>query len=244
MIIALLGASDLNYIVSFFALSRLGYVVFLLSPRLAPLACAALLKKMGCHMILYTPLNEVTVTKILQERFLSSMLMIRRSDFDKLRLYKMRYTREGASPAEVSRTALILHSSGSTGLPKPIWLSHRRIMTHIANGFNMTCFTALPWYHYHCITSSFQALYSRKEMFLYSSTLPLTAENLTTSLQSTRAEVLHAVPYVLKLLGEKFDGIEAMKKCKLVTFVGSQCPDQLGDHLVSHGINLVTLIGS
>ena len=53
-----------------------------------------------------------------------------------------------------------------------------------------------------------------------------------------------AVPYVLKLLREQESGIEALKKVPLVMFTGSQCPDDLGDYLVEHGVTLMSFIGS
>ena len=81
-------------------------------------------------------------------------------------------------------------------------------------------------------------------MYLYNARLPLTASNLSAVLEYVRPKVLHAVPYVLKLLAEEPRGIKAMRTCSLVTFVGSQCPDALGDRIVKQGINLVTLCGS
>lgn len=72
----------------------------------------------------------------------------------------------------------------------------------------------------------------------------MTADGLVRVLQTVRPGVLHAVPYVIKLLGEKDEGVEAMKMCTEVVYSGSQCPDKLGEYLVERGVNLGTLFGA
>ena len=52
------------------------------------------------------------------------------------------------------------------------------------------------------------------------------------------------MPYVLKLLAEKREGIEVLKKCKVVSTSGSRCPDELGDLLVNEGIYFGTAFGA
>lgn len=55
---------------------------------------------------------------------------------------------------ESDRSALILHSSGTTGLPKPIYTSHRQTLTFATchelptDGRDLgVCLTTLPFYH-------------------------------------------------------------------------------------------------
>ena len=55
---------------------------------------------------------------------------------------------------------------------------------------------------------------------------------------------LCVVPFVLKLLREQEQGIEALKSCEQVLFTGSQCPKELGDYLVDRGVDLTSSIGS
>lgn len=61
--------------------------------------------------------------------------------------------------------------------------------------------------------------------------IPLTTHNLKRVLEKTPPDVegFYAVPYVLKLLGDSEEGIQLLKRFKLVTFAGSPCPDELGD---------------
>ena len=63
-------------------------------------------------------------------------------------------------------------------------------------------------------------------------------------INEARPFVLDTVPYVLKLLGEQNPGIEALKTCEEVNFIGSQCPDELGDRLVRQGVKLSSVFGT
>lgn len=87
-------------------------------------------------------------------------------------------------------------------------------------------------------------MYHRKTIFYPNPNLPLTCEGLTAAINEAQPAVLNVVPYVLKLLAEKEDGVEALKSCDQVISAGSQCPDELGDQLVNRGVNLATYFAS
>ena len=80
-------------------------------------------------------------------------------------------------------------------------------------------------------------------MFLGNYNIPQTRQSLTVQLQHTKPEIYVCVPYVLKLLCETDDGINELAKIKLVLYGGSGCPDDVGDLLVSRGVNLVQNYG-
>ncbi|KAE8397698.1 hypothetical protein BDV37DRAFT_276712 [Aspergillus pseudonomiae] len=121
------------------------------------------------------------------------------------------------------RVALILHSSGSTGLPKPLYLSHKAIMTHPMRGLGFTSFNSLPWYHLHCLSTALQAMYMRKTVYMWDVSLPLTASSVTSALEAAKPE--------------SFQGLDALRQCKLVTYCGAPCPDELGDRLVAEKVH-------
>lgn len=81
-------------------------------------------------------------------------------------------------------------------------------------------------------------------MFLGNYAFPVTRQNLIESMGVAKPQLMCAVPYVLKLLAETESGIQELAKAKLVLFAGSSCPDELGDKLVSHGVNLVANYGA
>lgn len=244
--LALLTLSDLDMVITFFALSRLGYTVMMLSPRLSAAACVSLLETAKCNTILYgrTPNVRSTMEGILQLKHVSSQSLLPRSAYDspcEKSGHPLQWNRD--SQAQREKVALILHSSGSTGTPKPIYLTHKALMTHPLRGPGFTSFNSLPWYHLHGLSTAFQAMWRRKTAFMWNASLPLTSDALVTALEASRPESVSAVPYVLQLLAENPREIEALRKCRLVTYGGAACPDELGDKLVQEGVKFGAAFG-
>ncbi|KAL8874833.1 MAG: hypothetical protein Q9198_006727 [Flavoplaca austrocitrina] len=244
--VALLAPSNLAFIVSFFALSRLGYTILSLSLRITPAAILNLLQKTNCTTIVHgqLPPIQASLQEINQKLPLNAIRIPIRSDYDLIQPILPYFTREYHRDEENSRTALIIHSSGSTGLPKPIFLSHRALLCHPTQGSGLHNFNALPWYHLYGISTSLQAMWMRKTAYLYNVALPLTADNLVAVVEKVRPEAVQVVPYVLGLIAEKQAGVEALKSCQLVTAAGARTPDELGDRLVKEGINLGVVFGT
>ena len=48
---------------------------------------------------------------------------------------------------EAKRTCVILHSSGSTGFPKPVYITHYGLIANLAISLPKTGFSALPLFH-------------------------------------------------------------------------------------------------
>ncbi|OQD82866.1 hypothetical protein PENANT_c019G05982 [Penicillium antarcticum] len=234
-IVALLTLSDINLVVTFFALSRLGHTVMMLSPRLSGEACVGLLEIVGCNTIIYGKSSSIRTTlgEILQRKLVSCRPMLSNSLNNKpessfLVLHRNR------NPEKV---AIILHSSGSTGTPKPLFLTHRALMTHPLRGPGLTSFNPLPWYHLHGLSTALQAMWMRKTAYMWNSALPFTADLLVAALEEAEPESIAAVPYILQLLINDTRGIAALRRCMLVTYGGAPCPDELGDRLVSEGVH-------
>ncbi|KGO73092.1 Male sterility, NAD-binding [Penicillium italicum] len=234
-IVALLTLSDLNMVITFFALSRLGYTIMMLSPRLSGEACVSLLETVKCESIIYgqSPNIRSTLGEILRRRLVTCRPMLSCSLYNKLQLPSLVLNRN-QNPEKV---ALILHSSGSTGTPKPLFLTHKAIMTHPLRGPGLSSFNTLPWYHLHGLSTALQAMWMRKTAYMWNASLPLTAEFVATALEEAKPESVAAVPYMLQILIDDPRGVTALRQCKLVTYGGAPCPDELGDRLVSEGVH-------
>jgi hypothetical protein len=74
--------------------------------------------------------------------------------------------------------------------------------------------------------------------------VPQTHDTVTQAIKAANPEIIWTVPYVLNFLAEKQEGIDVLKKCKIVNSSGSRCPDDLGDLLVSQGVHLGLILGS
>lgn len=86
-----------------------------------------------------------------------------------------------------------------------------------------------------------RAWYTAKPLYMFpTGSIPLTSANIVLLLfQARDVEAFYGVPYALRLLAEKPEGLQILKRLKMVTFGGSACPDELGDLLVSAGVPLV-----
>ncbi|KAF7718577.1 NRPS-like protein biosynthetic cluster [Penicillium ucsense] len=238
-VVALLTLSDLNMVITFFALSRLGFTVMMLSPRLSGDACVSLLNEVECDTVLYgttvsirTRIGEILQRKIMACRPLPQINADRVPERTFLAIHQRRNLE-----AQRNRIALILHSSGSTGTPKPLYLTHKALMTHPLRGPGLTSFNPLPWYHLHGLSTAIQAMWQRKTAFMWNAALPLTAKSVICALEATRPQSVAAVPYLLQLMVDHPRGIDALRACELVTYGGAPCPDELGDKLVNEGVN-------
>lgn len=146
--------------------------------------------------------------------------------------------------AEGKKMAWILHSSGSTGFPKPIFLSNLACLANCRKSFGLRAFCISPLFHSHGLFELGRAFYTKSPMYLGNHSMPVTAQNLINALEVARPQQITAVPYVIQLLAEKPEGVQLLANAKLVLFGGSSCPDELGDRLVANGVNLVANYGS
>lgn len=245
--IALLGPTDLVYIVTFFALARLGYTSLCLSPRLAPNACEKLIRETGALAIIpgkaaHTA-SLIARTQVLVQ--IETVELVSREGFDKPVSKESRFQRQNIDrQAEKEWILGILHSSGSTGLPKPIYLPHRRLMMKIPQPKGQTEFNTFPFFHGYGSWVVVHGMMDRKTINMYNPNLPVTADYVIKVLHHLKPDVLHVVPYTMELLSQIEDGVNAMKRCGRVVFSGSGAPDDLGNDLVAKGVQLETLWGA
>lgn len=134
---ALYAESDLSFVVTLFALSRLGSKALTMSVRLSAASCLALLERTGCDTVLYggTPRITSIITEVAAARpDIELMPTLQRSNFDKPDVAPQPPFERPISDPELEQAQLVvlMHSSGSTGFPKPLYLSHRSSTTSSA----------------------------------------------------------------------------------------------------------------
>lgn len=239
-----MAPSNLDYVACVFALHRLGYAVLLLSNRLAIEAYVSLLQKTKCHHVVSSDNHSKVVAAIQSEMELTRFPLLEQSQYDIQTPLFPRFARNVGGPPSSHKTAFIIHSSGSTGLPKPIFQSHGACMSNYSSSFGYRAFLTLPLYHNHGLSSFYRAIYSGKEISMFNANLPLSGTNLIEAMTAVKPESFHGVPYALKLLAETEHGVQVLRDCKLVLFGGSSCPDDLGDRLVEAGVYLVGHYGA
>ncbi len=219
-----------------------------MSARLGAPACLFLLKTAESDVVLCGSSTRIdgTLAEVAKERPDIRMLpMLTREEFDKPNAAPQPpFVRDIPDrDAEHVQVALMAHSSGSTGMPKPLLLSHRHLMNSMVSGTGLRAFNALPWYHVHGLITFLQAMWMRRPAHLFNPHLPLTAANVVAALRVVQPEICHCVPYVLSLIAEDPAGVELLKQCRFVTSAGAKTPDELGDRLIEAGVNLGVIYG-
>ena len=242
-VVGLLGPSNFEYIINMFALVRLGYTVLLLSPRLSTNAYESLLEEAHCTILVTSNASSQAVGHVKQKRHVKTLLIIPKNDFDADRSAARERPGERRETSTSQGVAFIMHSSGSTGLPKCIYLTHAACIHNFRSGYPLECFITVPLYHMHGHSSLYRAMYRRRLCYIYNASLPLTGTNLVTALNAVRPQLLLTVPYGLKLLSESQSGISALRNCQKVSYAGSNCPDELGEYLSACGVQLVSTFG-
>ena len=245
-VVGLIGLSHFQYLITFLALTKLGHTVLFLSTRISEEAYLYLMRQTSAtallvdssfeHMakLLEVGIPGLTVGSIPDVQVFETQLS------DSAPLHHDR------DPAiETSNVAWIIHSSGSTGLPKPIYRTHKAALRNYSyNNPNLRGFITLPLFHAHGISNLFRAIWANKLIYIYNNSLPLTGQNLIDTLERHDIDIFYGVPYALKLLSESDKGVELLTNLKAVMFGGSPCPKPIGDKLVARGVNLVSHYGS
>lgn len=225
------------------ALHRMRFTVLLLSTRLATGAYVNLMEKTNCHDLVVSDPLLTKARAISAVQSPSVYKMPKRESYEPAQSDASSYCpRENGNP--IARNAFIIHSSGSTGLPKPIAQTQGACLANYKNGHGYKAFMTLPLFHNHGLSTMFRAINTGTPIALFNANLPPSAANLVEAMEVVQPESFHGVPFVLKLVSEDVRGLEILASCRLVMFGGSSCPDELGDKLVKAGVYLVAHYGA
>ena len=243
--VAMLGPSNFDYLIGFLALSKLGHTVLFLSTRISEEAHVSLLNVSKAICLFVDDAFKAMGEKV-QRHFPALRLdrVASLQDYDCC---------EGLLPAnrqldgtrEANNVALIIHSSGSTSMPKPTYQTHAAALGNFKSQFSLVGFVTLPLFHMQGLGCVFRTIMNRKRVYVYNAALPLTSQHLVTTLREhPDIQILYGVPYAMKLLADSEEGIELCKRLEVVQSGGSAIPKPIGDRLAKAGINLVSHFGS
>lgn len=132
-VVALLGPSNLDYLISVLALTKSGFTVMFLSTRLSDAAYLSLLESTQCRDLIIHESFSMTA-----ERLCKTMPDLRAHPIAQSASYAFPTQGNGQDTCldshldlelEAQKICWIIHSSGSTGLPKPIFQTHKAALT-------------------------------------------------------------------------------------------------------------------
>ncbi|KAI9155765.1 O-methyltransferase sol2 [Paramyrothecium foliicola] len=251
LVVAIVGVSNLEYHLYFLALQSLGWRTLLMSPRLADQGFAHLIQQTACKTVLVSGIAAGAIARLKRakggELDIIPMLNVRElTDIvNQGSVDDHPPSPEPKSPLDSPQ--LIIHSSGTTGLPKPVtlisgeWLLQNAAMAErTAPGDTLT---TLPVFHSFGIGLLLRMLASGRKLSIVSAERPVTASDLLKALELTKSTTLVTVPLVLKFCAEAEGGPSRLAQLNSVITAGSAVPQQLGDELVQKGVAVSTIYG-
>lgn len=132
-VVGLLGPSNLDYLVTILALTKLGFTVLFLSTRISDAAYTSLLETTGAHHLMIDQSFRETASTLQKSKIpLAVHEIAKRSVYDyplDVERLDTRLDHAFDLAMETTKTSWIIHSSGSTSLPKPIFQSHKAALS-------------------------------------------------------------------------------------------------------------------
>jgi acyl-CoA synthetase (AMP-forming)/AMP-acid ligase II len=194
--VALVGVSSFEYYIAFFALQRLGLTSMFISPRLADQGYVHLLNATECRVVIAAETSMKTMERIREtsgspESIIPLLDMQSLSDLGSEDAYLL------PVPAS-SRLEWIIHSGGTTGLPKPVMLSPSAWLAQaaavVARMPRVNTLTTLPLFHSFGLATLLRGLVNGTTLAILNANRPITASIINSSLACTSSDALVTVP--------------------------------------------------
>ncbi|KZT73185.1 acetyl-CoA synthetase-like protein [Daedalea quercina L-15889] len=274
-VVAILSASDsIPYVTTTLGVIRANYVAFPISTRNSPAAVAHLIEKTGVRHIL------VGREHAMQELAAQSLEVLKAHygavpevELSPMPIFDDLYSSGQAVPSEdvpyerwgPDTPALILHSSGSTTFPKPIYCTLHRLLQFV----RVSCYGGLdladkilslhgsPMYHGMGFTITTLAISSGLCVALPAPRHPplsVTPESTIRGATATHSEIILAVPSMLEAppdvnvafqaWSRNPDYVESLSNMNRVLYGGGPLDKEVGEYLFSHGVPLCCEYGS
>ncbi|KAF9463989.1 putative nonribosomal peptide synthetase [Collybia nuda] len=253
-------------------LMRTGFVPFPISPRLSPPAVAHLLKKTSCHRLIATQDTlrglisgvkaELAKDDAQFELSVEEVPNIRQV-FPKLgaEVADDPFERYPTLPVSIELPVMYLHSSGSTGFPKPVPLTHQAFLDWVSYGMSdlsmlrprliMAAMFSPPFHTLGVYTQLLHPIYCRVCIAVYppvvfsTTDLPMipSPDNVLDHMRRTNSTSMVTIPLMLQAWSHSQEAIDFLKTFVFVAYSGGPLAQKLGNRLADLGVNLKAIYG-
>ncbi|ROV98684.1 hypothetical protein VMCG_06712 [Cytospora schulzeri] len=259
--IAYIGPNDARYVVLMIAASKAGYKALFISPRNSKEGQLNLFSTTDCNILAFAGSHKDTVQPWLAERNMQTIeVSPLDSWFPEEEVPHFPYTKT-FDEAEWE-PLLVLHTSGSTGLPKPIVVRQGMFTGFDAyhnlpkfQGNNIAVrewaeraerhFIPMPLFHIAgllCVVGL--AIYWNTPVSLGISDRPVSSDLVIQSLEKLDADAVLLPPAVIEEMSQTEEGTKALTKLKVVAFGGGNLARESGNRLIKQGAVFMNLIGA
>ncbi|EME42311.1 hypothetical protein DOTSEDRAFT_73214 [Dothistroma septosporum NZE10] len=256
---AYIGVNDMGYAVAEGACIRAGYKALLPSPRNSQEGQASLFKTTNCNTLLHSAGVDPYVETI--RTALPGIQVYQIPSFDDLLAIGADITEPPhAYTDKADERVVVLHTSGSTGLPKPIYHTNgsinvigelrklpapegRRNTQSAVFQPGKAMLLVAPFFHMMGQAATWASVLNKVPLVILPSEKPVNADIIVEVLNEARPTSTLAPPSILEEVVEAPGGLEALGKLEHVFFGGGPLATSTGDKLIEV-TKLVTMIGS
>ncbi|PVH91878.1 NRPS-like enzyme [Periconia macrospinosa] len=250
--IAYMGLGDMRYVVVFLAAVKCGYKVLLPSLRNSPWMNASLLEQTKCSHLLYAPEVETLVRPLIDHRRDLQLHPIQSLE-TLVQPNTPHYPYEKSYEEAKGDPILILHSSGSTGPPRPIYMNHAtfavgdndRNLPTVPGRVNQNWslwefpgkqreyfFSPFPAFHLAGFSSMVMLpIYYNATLVLNPPTRPPTGHLVSEIMDHFKLKSIFCPPIIAEQLVQEAGGLEKCKSLKFLLYAGGPLSQTAGDAL-------------
>ncbi|KAK4195711.1 hypothetical protein QBC40DRAFT_18157 [Triangularia verruculosa] len=259
--VAYIGLNDVRYPIFALGAVKAGYQAMFISPRNSQEGQLNLFELANCNIIWFDQSFKNMVQPWLQERDMAAIMTFPVDMWfpeDTIEPYPYNKTFEEAEWEPL----LVLHTSGSTGFPKPIvcrhgmlaigdkmhelgeWEGRRMWIEEMALRANRILHP-MPLFHAAAMYISMIMIhYWDVPAALGIGSVPLSSVSVMEYLHHAEVDAVILPPVVLEELSHDTESVEALAKLKYVGFGGGNLAKDPGDRLVNNGVTLLNVLSA
>ena len=256
---AFMGLNDERHTVAVIGLMKAGYIVMLPSPRNSQEHQSSLFDAAKSTCLFYDPRMDRQAEVVICAKPETRMYSIPHFD-DLVQQGKTEGPYESRCSIDYDDHVLVMHTSGSTGAPKPIFLTNgflslldpsgsisppqdRQSAYHSFASWHGKFFSALPLYHVFGTIVMVRTICTADNLVLPSADRPANATAIAQILKETQPKAGAFAPSLLEEVCTTDDGLATVAKLEHIFFGGGPLANETGDRLCKL-THLQSIIGS